>query len=90
LGHAKQYDHAISLWQPRNGQVRSNAATIKAGQGTTDPNAALSAAGQMTVGMRVRKDNSLQYNHQMLAILRILFSQMYQGKEVFHYRIVTR
>jgi hypothetical protein len=34
-------------------QARSNAATIKASQGTTDPNAALSAATQMTAGIRV-------------------------------------
>src|SRR5215472_12575417 len=34
-------------------QARSNVATIKASQGTTDTNAALSAAGQMTGGIRV-------------------------------------
>jgi hypothetical protein len=34
-------------------QARSNAAALKAGQGTTDPNAALAAAGQMTAGIRV-------------------------------------
>jgi hypothetical protein len=34
-------------------QARSNAATLKAGQGTTDTNAALAAAGQMTGGIRV-------------------------------------
>jgi LemA protein len=34
-------------------QARSNADAIKASQGTTDTNAALSAAGQMTGGIRV-------------------------------------
>jgi hypothetical protein len=34
-------------------QARSNADALKAGQGTTDPNAALAAAGQMTGGIRV-------------------------------------
>jgi hypothetical protein len=34
-------------------QARSNAAAIKVSQGTTDPNAALAAAGQMTGGIRV-------------------------------------
>ena len=34
-------------------QARSNAAAIKASQGTADPNAALAAAGQMTGGIRV-------------------------------------
>lgn len=33
-------------------QARSNASSIKASQGTTDPNAALTAAGQMTAGIR--------------------------------------
>ncbi len=42
-------------------QARSNAATIKASQGTTDPNAALSAAGQMTAGMRVFVENYPDY-----------------------------
>src|SRR2546421_12777466 len=36
----------------RIAQARSNAATIKTSQGTTDPNAALSAATQMTAGIR--------------------------------------
>ena len=34
-------------------QARSNTAAIKASQGTTDPNAALAAAGQMSGGIRV-------------------------------------
>ncbi len=34
-------------------QARSNANALKASQGTTDPNAALAAAGQMTGGIRV-------------------------------------
>ena len=34
-------------------QARSNAATLKAGQSTTDPNAALAASAQMTGGLRV-------------------------------------
>lgn len=34
-------------------QARSNVTTIKTSQGTTDPNAALSAANQMTGGLRV-------------------------------------
>ncbi len=42
-------------------QARSNAETIKAGQGTTDTNAALSAAGQMTAGIRVFVENYPDY-----------------------------
>ena len=42
-------------------QARSNAATIKAGQGTTDPNAALAAARQMTAGIRVFVENYPDY-----------------------------
>lgn len=42
-------------------QARSNAAAIKANQGTTDPNAALAAAGQMTGGMRVFVENYPDY-----------------------------
>ena len=42
-------------------QARSNAATIKAGQGTTDPNAALAAAGQMTTGIRLFVENYPDY-----------------------------
>jgi LemA protein len=42
-------------------QARSNAATIKASQGTTDPNAALSAASQMTAGIRVFVENYPDY-----------------------------
>ena len=42
-------------------QARSNAAAIKAGQGTTDPNAALAAAGQMTGGIRVFIENYPDY-----------------------------
>lgn len=42
-------------------QARSNAATIKASQGTTDPNAALAAAGQMTGGLRVFVENYPDY-----------------------------
>ncbi|HET7637404.1 MAG TPA: LemA family protein, partial [Ktedonobacteraceae bacterium] len=34
-------------------QARSNVATIKAGQGTSDTNAALTAANQMSSGIRV-------------------------------------
>lgn len=42
-------------------QARSNAATIKASQGTTDPNAALTAATQMTAGIRVFVENYPDY-----------------------------
>src|SRR5215469_16438259 len=42
-------------------QARSNAAAIKASQGTTDTNAALSAAGQMTGGIRVFVENYPDY-----------------------------
>ncbi|HJT59714.1 MAG TPA: LemA family protein [Ktedonobacteraceae bacterium] len=42
-------------------QARSNADAIKTGQGTTDPNAALSAAGQMTTGIRVFVENYPDY-----------------------------
>jgi LemA protein len=42
-------------------QARSNAATIKASQGTADSNAALSAAGQMTAGIRVFVENYPDY-----------------------------
>jgi len=42
-------------------QARSNAATIKTSQGTTDPNAALSAATQMTAGIRVFVENYPDY-----------------------------
>ena len=45
----------------RIAQARSNAATIKAGQGPTDPNAALAAAGQMTAGIRVFVENYPDY-----------------------------
>ncbi len=38
-------------------QARSNATAIKANLGTADPNAALSAAGQMTEGIRVFVEN---------------------------------
>ncbi|HVB23335.1 MAG TPA: LemA family protein [Ktedonobacteraceae bacterium] len=42
-------------------EARSNAATIKASQGTGDTNAALSAAGQMTAGIRVFVENYPDY-----------------------------
>lgn len=42
-------------------QARSNVETIKASQGTTDPNAALSAAKQMTAGIRVFVENYPDY-----------------------------
>jgi hypothetical protein len=42
-------------------QARSNAATIKASQGTADTNAALAAAGQMTAGIRVFVENYPDY-----------------------------
>ena len=42
-------------------QARSNAEAIKASQGTTDTNAALSAAGQMTGGIRVFVENYPDY-----------------------------
>ena len=42
-------------------QARSNVATIKTGQGTTDPNAALAAATQMTAGIRVFVENYPDY-----------------------------
>lgn len=42
-------------------QARSNAAALKAGQGTTDPNAALSASGLMTGGLRVFVENYPDY-----------------------------
>jgi hypothetical protein len=38
-------------------QARSNATAIKANLGTDDPNAALSAAGEMTAGIRVFVEN---------------------------------
>lgn len=42
-------------------QARSNAASIRASQGTTDPNAALSAATQMSGGIRVFVENYPDY-----------------------------
>ncbi|MDQ2904488.1 MAG: LemA family protein [Chloroflexota bacterium] len=42
-------------------QARSSAAALKAGHGTTDPNAALAAAGQMTGGFRVFVENYPDY-----------------------------
>jgi hypothetical protein len=45
----------------RIAQARSNTAALKASQGTTDPNAALSAAGQMTAGIRVFVENYPDY-----------------------------
>ena len=42
-------------------QARSNVAVIKASQGTTDTNAALAAAGQMTGGIRVFVENYPDY-----------------------------
>ena len=42
-------------------QARSNAAAIKASQGTTDTNAALAAAGQLTGGIRVFVENYPDY-----------------------------
>lgn len=45
----------------RIAQARSNAASIKAGQGTTDPNAALSAAALMSGGIRAFVENYPDY-----------------------------
>ena len=45
----------------RIAQARSNTATIKAGQGTTDPNAALAAARETTAGIRVFVENYPDY-----------------------------
>jgi len=45
----------------RIAQARSNAATLKVSQGTTDPNAALDAARQMTAGIRVFVENYPDY-----------------------------
>src|SRR5581483_1991231 len=42
-------------------QARSSVASIRASQGTTDPNAALSAAAQMTGGIRVFVENYPDY-----------------------------
>jgi hypothetical protein len=42
-------------------QARSNAAMLKAGQGTSDTNAALAAANQMTVGIRAFVENYPDY-----------------------------
>ncbi len=42
-------------------QARSNVATLKAGQGTSDTNAALAASGQMTGGLRVFVENYPDY-----------------------------
>ncbi|HEY1351502.1 MAG TPA: LemA family protein, partial [Ktedonobacteraceae bacterium] len=42
-------------------QARSSVASIKAGQGTTDPNAALSAAIQMSGGIRAFVENYPDY-----------------------------
>ncbi len=42
-------------------QARSNAAALKASQGTTDPNAALAAASQMTGGIRAFVENYPDY-----------------------------
>jgi len=42
-------------------QARSNAAAIKTSQGTTDPNAALAAAREMTGGIRVFVENYPDY-----------------------------
>ncbi len=42
-------------------QARSNATALKAGQGITDTNAALAAAGQMTGGIRVFVENYPDY-----------------------------
>lgn len=45
----------------RIAQARSNAAALKVSQGTTDPNAALDAARQMTAGIRVFVENYPDY-----------------------------
>jgi hypothetical protein len=45
----------------RIAQARSNVASIKAGQGTTDPNAALSAAALMSGGIRAFVENYPDY-----------------------------
>ena len=42
-------------------QARSNAAALKAGQGTSDTNAALTAANQMTAGIRAFVENYPDY-----------------------------
>ena len=42
-------------------QARSNATALKASQGTTDTNAGLAAAGQMTGGIRVFVENYPDY-----------------------------
>lgn len=42
-------------------EARSNATAIKTGQGTTDPNAALTAANQMTGGIRAFVENYPDY-----------------------------
>ena len=83
-------------------QARSNAATIKAGQGTTDPNAALSAAGQMTAGMRVFVENYPDYgvgsnSHTVLVQIEGSFnrveyarSQLIQAQTDFNKWLLTQ
>jgi hypothetical protein len=69
-------------------QARSNAATIKASQGTTDPNAALAAARQMTAGIRVFVENYPDYGagsnaHSVLVQIEGSFSRIEYARAQF-------
>jgi hypothetical protein len=62
-------------------QARSNADAIKASQGTTDTNAALSAAGQMTGGIRVFVESYPDYgvgsnSHSVLVAIEGSFNRV--------------
>lgn len=82
--------------------ARSNAATIKASQGTTDPNAALSAAGQMTAGIRVFMESYPDYgvgsnSHTVLVQIEGSFnrveyarSQLIQAQTDFNKWLLTQ
>ncbi len=62
-------------------QARSNAADLKASQGTTDPNAALAAAGQMTIGIRAFVESYPDYgvkdnSHTVLVTMEGSFNRI--------------
>jgi hypothetical protein len=83
-------------------QARSNAAAIKAGQGTQDPNAALAAASQMTGGIRAFVESYPDYGvgsntHSVLVQIEGSFnrieyarSQLIQEQTDFNKWLVTQ
>lgn len=83
-------------------RARSNAASIKASQGTTDPNAALAAAAQMNGGIRAFVENYPDYGvgsntHTVLVQIEGSFNrieyargQLIQAQTAFNKWLVTQ